>query len=116
MKGETCVNAVLEVSCGAVPLVSDGSTHAQFAAVNSSLLQMPRDHSSRQLMQLDIITLGLLEKQEGRGQSLNMHMLERLRGAASAIQKTFPLKIKTRQRHGIRRRCLRVNNSFASDA
>lgn len=90
MKGETCVNAVLEFSRGAVPLVSDVSTHARFAAVNGSLLQMPRDHSSPQLMQLDIITLRLLEKQEGRGQSLNMHMLERLWGQPLPFRKRSP--------------------------
>lgn len=69
MKGETCVNAVWEFNCGTVPLVSDVFTPARFAAVNGSLLQIPSGQSSRQLMQLDIITLGLLEKQEGRGHS-----------------------------------------------
>lgn len=69
MKGETCVRAVWEFNGGTVPLVSDVFTHARFAAVNGGLLQTPRGHSVQQLTQLDIITLGLLEKQEGRGQS-----------------------------------------------
>lgn len=52
-----------------MPLVSDVLTHARFAAVNGGLLRTPRGAAARQLTQLDIITLGLLEKQEGRGRA-----------------------------------------------
>lgn len=67
MKGETCVRAVPGFNYRTVPLVSDFSTHAQFTAVKGSLLQMPYGHSSQQLMQLDLITLGITRKTGGEG-------------------------------------------------
>lgn len=66
MKGETCVRAVPGFNYRLVPLVSD-FTHAQFTAVKGRLLQMPYGHSSQQLMQLDLITLGITRKTEGEG-------------------------------------------------
>lgn len=62
MKGETCVRAVPGFNYRTVPLASDLSTHAQFIAVKGSLLQMPHGHSSQQLMQLDLKTLGITRK------------------------------------------------------
>lgn len=67
MKGETCVRAVPGFNCRTVPLVSDFSTHAQFTSVKGSLLQMPYGHSSQQLMELDLITLGITRKTGGKG-------------------------------------------------
>lgn len=66
MKGETCVKAVPGFNCRTVPPVSD-FTHAQFTAVKGSLLQMPYGHSSEQLVQLDLITLGITRKTRGEG-------------------------------------------------
>lgn len=65
MKGETCVRAVPEFNCRLVPLVSN-FTHAQFTTVKGSLLQMPHGHSSQQLIQLDLITLGITRKTGGK--------------------------------------------------
>lgn len=67
MKGETCVRAVSGFSYRTVPLVFDFSSHAQFTAVKGSLLQMPCGHSSQQLVQLDLITLGITRKTGGEG-------------------------------------------------
>lgn len=64
MKGETCVRAVRGFRYGTVPLVSD-ITHAQFTAVKCSLLEMPCGHSSWQLVQLDLITLGITTQTGG---------------------------------------------------
>lgn len=67
MKGETCVRTVPGFSCRTVPLVADFSTHTQFTAVKGTLLQMPYGHSSQQLVQLGLITLGISRKTGGEG-------------------------------------------------
>ncbi len=76
------VRGVPEFNYSTVPLVSDFSTHAQFIAVKSILLQMPYGHSSQQLMQLDLITLGITRKTGGEWSgtkpAVYKHMLDYL--------------------------------------